>query len=71
MQQAHYKMLPESGQYFGEIPSLQGVWATGTTLEACRDELEEILEEWPALSLSRNLPIPVINGIDISFSQAS
>ena len=71
MQQAHYKILPESGQYFGEIPLLKGIWATGVTLEACRDELEEVLEEWLALSLSRNLPIPTIDGINISFSQVS
>ncbi len=71
MQHAEYKVLPESGQYFGEIPGLQGVWATGATLEACRDELKEVLEEWLALSLSRNLPIPDIDGITISFSQVS
>lgn len=69
MQRAHYKMLQEDGEFFGEIPGIDGVWASANTLEACRDELEEVLEEWLALSLQRNLPIPVLDGISISFSQ--
>jgi predicted RNase H-like HicB family nuclease len=71
IKQAHYKVLPESGQYFGEIPHLQGVWAIGVTLDACRNELEDVLEEWLALSLSQNLPAPIIDGIDITFSRVS
>ena len=69
MKRARYKLLPEDGEYFGEIPGIAGVWASAATLEACRDELEEVLEEWLALSLQRNLPIPVLDGISISFSQ--
>ena len=32
--------------FYGEIPELQGVWATGKTLEACRDDLMSALEDW-------------------------
>jgi predicted RNase H-like HicB family nuclease len=53
----------------GEIPGLEGVWATADTLEACRDELEDVLEEWIVLSLAKNLPIPTIDGIDLSVSR--
>jgi predicted RNase H-like HicB family nuclease len=69
MRRARYKILPEDGEYFGEIPGIEGVWASADTLEECRDQLEEVLEEWIALSLRRGLPIPAFDGISISFSQ--
>jgi len=36
------------------------------TLEGTREDLEEVLEEWPALRLSKNLPIPSIGGATLS-----
>lgn len=42
---AQYKIL-DDGSYFGEIPSLQGVWASEKNLEKCREILREVLEEW-------------------------
>jgi predicted RNase H-like HicB family nuclease len=71
MRQARYKILPDDGTYFGEIPGITGVWANAASLEDCRDELEDVLEEWIALSLSRQLPIPSIGGVDLTVSQAS
>ena len=68
MRRARYKILPEDGSFYGEIPGLEGVWAHANTLEACRDELEDVLEEWIVLSLAKNLPIPTIDGIDLSVS---
>jgi predicted RNase H-like HicB family nuclease len=70
MGRAHYKLLPDAS-FFGEIPGLNGVWADASTLEACRDELESVLEEWLALSLGRGLPIPVIDGIGVTVSPVS
>jgi len=71
MRQARYKILPDDGTYFGEIPGVTGVWANADNLEECRDELEEVLEEWIALSLSRRLPIPSVGGVDLVVPQAS
>ena len=45
MEQAKYKLLAD-GTYFGEIPGLRGVWANAKTLEKCRKELPEVLEDW-------------------------
>jgi len=45
MARARYKII-EDGTYFGEIPRLQGVWANTKTLEQCRRELQEVLEDW-------------------------
>jgi predicted RNase H-like HicB family nuclease len=54
---AKYKIL-EDGTYYGEIASIKGVWANGKTLEICREELQEVLEEWLILSLKTDKKIP-------------
>ena len=65
MRDARYEILKENGKFYGEIPRFQGVYATSDTLEACRDELEEVLEEWILFRVSRNLDLPDIAGIDL------
>lgn len=57
LRQAHYELLEDGGIY-GSIPALRGVWANAPTLEARRAELEEVLQDWLMLSLSKDLPIP-------------
>jgi len=44
----------------------RGGWAEGDTLEACRDELQEVLEDWIILGLRMGHPLPVIDGIDLN-----
>ena len=62
---ARYKIL-EDGTFFGEIPGIQGVWADADTLEDCRQELQEVLEDWLILKLRDNDDdIPVIGGISL------
>ena len=50
LKKAKYKILRD-GSYFGEIPGLKGVWADGNTLEDCRKELREVLENWILLKV--------------------
>jgi len=69
MHRAKYEILEEDGTCIGTIPECQGVWASADTLEACRDELQEVLEEWVALGLQMGHPLPVIDGIDLSFKK--
>ncbi len=45
MHRATYEILSEDGSYYGEIPRFQGVWANAPTLEACREELQSVLED--------------------------
>lgn len=52
-----YKLLGD-GNYFGMIPGLPGVWANGRTLERCREELREVLEDWLVLKLRSRESIP-------------
>jgi len=66
MERAQYEILPEEGSYFGRIPGFDGVWANAATLEACRQELAEVLEDWLLNGLSHHLPIPVIDEIDLT-----
>jgi len=56
-----YEIIDEGKTYYGEIPGLRGVWATGKTLEKCRSNLLEVLEGWVILRLKKNLPIPNFN----------
>lgn len=66
MHQARYEILPDDGTFYGEISVCPGVYANASTLEVCRDELEEVLEEWVLLRVSMNLPLPVIDGIKLA-----
>ena len=64
MREARYEVL-EDGTWYGEIPELQGVWSDADTREQSQKELEEVLEEWIYLRLSKNLTIPPMGGIVI------
>jgi predicted RNase H-like HicB family nuclease len=70
LQHAGYKLL-EDGSYFGEITGFDGVWASATSLEACRDELEGVLEEWILLRVSRQLPLPTVDGLELRISEVA
>ena len=65
MRKAHYEILPDGEGYFGSITDLQGVWANADTLEACREELQKVLEEWILIGLKMGHPIPQIDGIEL------
>jgi predicted RNase H-like HicB family nuclease len=58
MRRAHYEILPDEGSFYGEIEGFAGVYAKADTPEVCRDEIEEILEEWSLLRVSRQLDLP-------------
>lgn len=55
LHKARYEILTDGGSYYGEIPGFEGVYANAATLEACREELREVLEEWILFRVSRNL----------------
>ncbi|MDI6711398.1 MAG: type II toxin-antitoxin system HicB family antitoxin [Thermoanaerobacterales bacterium] len=65
MAEVRYKML-DDGTFFGEIPSCPGVWANESTLERCREVLQEVLEEWLVLKLRDRDPLPPVGGIDLN-----
>ncbi len=69
MKKAKYEILKDDGSFYGEIPGFDGVYANAKTLEGCRDELEEVLEDWLLFRISRNLSIPVVDGIELKIKR--
>jgi len=68
MRRATYEILPD-GAFYGEIPGLQGVYATAKTLETCREELQQVLEGWIVLGLRLGHALPVVDGVTLTVEQ--
>ncbi len=69
LKQARYEILQEEGGFYAEIPGFQGVYAQSDTLEGCREELASTLEDWILFRVSRQLPLPVVAGIDLTVKE--
>jgi predicted RNase H-like HicB family nuclease len=65
LHRAHYEILSDDSSFYGEIPGLEGVYANAATLEECRDELEQVLEEWVLFRVSKDLPLPEVDGKEL------
>jgi len=70
LERAEYKRLDDQ-TWFADIPGFTGVWANAPTVEICRRELVEVLEEWVLLKLRDNDPIPVIDGIEMKIAEVA
>jgi predicted RNase H-like HicB family nuclease len=62
MRHARFDYLDDDREWYGEIPELPGVWATGATEAAARDELRSVLEDWLLVGLRLGHAIPPIDG---------
>ena len=62
---ARYEIIEDLNPYYGEVPELPGVWATGPTLEECRKNLIDVIEGSIIVRLKRGLPIPPIDNYTI------
>jgi predicted RNase H-like HicB family nuclease len=71
MRKAKYEILKDDKTFYGEIPGFDGVYANADTLEACRDELEEVLEEWILLRVSRKLSLPQVDGMELKIKETA
>ena len=69
LRHAKYEILPDDGSYYGEILEYNGVYANAETLEGCREELCEVLEEWILFRVHRNLPLPVVDGVELQIQE--
>jgi predicted RNase H-like HicB family nuclease len=58
MSKARYEIIEDEEPYYGEVPELEGVWATGKTLEECRKNLAEVVDGWIIVRLRKELPLP-------------
>ncbi len=68
LEKARYKVL-DDGTWFAEISDFEGVWANAATVEECRHELVEVLEEWLVLTRRDRDAIPEIEGVGIQIKE--
>lgn len=71
LRHAKFETIPEEGTVFATIPGFPGVWANAETIEACREELAEVLEGWLLLGLANHDELPVVDGIDLNVRRAT
>ena len=57
LHRAEYSVV-DGNAFCATVAGLPGVIATGQTLEGCRDQLAEIVEEWVLARVSRGLGVP-------------
>jgi len=57
--------------FCGTVPGLPGVIATGATLEACRDQLAEVVEEWVLVRVSQRLSAPRLGSARVQVRRTS
>ncbi|MDJ0556441.1 MAG: type II toxin-antitoxin system HicB family antitoxin [Microcoleaceae cyanobacterium MO_207.B10] len=65
MQTANYEILEEEEGFYGSISGANGVWATGNTLEECRQELLEVLEEWVLIGVAMDHKLPEFDSLSL------
>ncbi|WP_321430157.1 type II toxin-antitoxin system HicB family antitoxin [uncultured Methanolobus sp.] len=58
LEKARYEIIEDDEPYYGEVPELEGVWATGSTLEECRKNLGEVIDEWIVFRLRKGFTVP-------------
>lgn len=71
MDKAHYEILADDQSFYGEIPGFVGVYANASTLEICRRELAEVLEEWALFRIYKNLSLPIIDGLELRIQKVA
>lgn len=69
LHRAQYEQL-DSG-FCATVRGLRGVIAVGRTLEDCRAQLAEVVEEWILVRVARGLAIPKLGGVSIRIKRAS
>jgi predicted RNase H-like HicB family nuclease len=70
LERAQYRLV-DDGTFAATVRGLKGVIATGSTLEACRRELAEVLEEWILVRVARGLAIPPLGKAVVKVRRAS
>jgi len=69
MDKATYEIIDDAEPFYGEVLELQGLWATGKTLDECRKNLIDALEDWIAAHLAWGYPVPSLEGHMIQVSK--
>ena len=70
MNHAQYELLGDK-TFYGSIPGFEGVWANEPTLEACRQELQDALEDWLLLGVSLGHELPIVDGVELKYIEVA
>jgi predicted RNase H-like HicB family nuclease len=71
LRHAKYEILADDRAYYGEITECNGVYANANTLEDCREKLREVLEESVLIRVHGDLPLPAIDGIELTIREVA
>lgn len=63
LNKAKYEMIDNGKSFYAEIKDLRGVWATGKTLEECRNNLASTLEGWLILRYDGQIGVDLLRRI--------
>ena len=63
---AHYELIDDEEPFYGEVKGLDGVWATGETLEKCRKNLKTAVEGWLSLGIAQGFLIPSLGNASLA-----
>lgn len=69
LKRARYEQL-EDKTFAATVNGLRGVIAVGRTLEHCRLELSEVVEEWILVRVAHGQPIPKLGNVTIRVKRA-
>jgi len=69
LKRARYDKL-DDGIFCAEVSRLRGVLATGETLEECRNQLAEVVEEWVLIRVAKGLAVPPLGKVEVKVRKA-
>jgi predicted RNase H-like HicB family nuclease len=69
LNRARYQSMSDGG-YCATVRGLRGVIAHGRTLESCRANLAEVVEEWILVRVARGLAVPKLGHASIRVRRA-
>ena len=69
LERARYEQL-EDQSYCATVRGLPGVLAVGGSIESCRSELAEVVEEWILVRVARGLAVPKLGGVALRVRRA-
>ena len=66
LRRANYEQ--EENTFYADVPDMPGVLAYGTTLEACRQQLIEVIEGWLLVGIRHGDMLPILDGINLNMT---
>jgi len=65
LESAHYELIEDEEPFYASVPGLEGVWATGKSLEECRRNLSSAIEDWILFSVRMGASLPPVSGVSL------